>query len=125
METIEFEYENEDGDTEVVELPAYYEVCPRCEGKGKHVNPSIDEHGITEEEWEHDWDEESREAYLSGRYDVTCHECGGKRVVKVVDEDWIKRSGSAEQKRWLKAYFRMQRALEDEQISRMERMRGA
>jgi len=69
------------------ELPVTYEVCDRCRGKGSHVNPSIDGHGITAEEWHGpDWDDESREMYLTGGYDVPCEECDGKRVVPVVDE---------------------------------------
>lgn len=73
---------------ETVELPGKYEVCGRCQGKGSHVNPNIDGHGITAEEWwGPDWDDESREMYMSGGYDVSCYECHGKRVVLVVDEE--------------------------------------
>lgn len=43
--------DSEDGDTIEVELPARFEVCDRCHGEGKHVNPSIDGDGITESEW--------------------------------------------------------------------------
>jgi len=67
-------------------IPSKFEVCGTCLGAGTHVNPSIDAHGITSEEWENDWDEESREAYRSGGYDVTCSECNGLRVVPVPDE---------------------------------------
>lgn len=76
-------------------LPTHNEVCPRCQGEGKHVNPSIDGHGITAGEWDRDWDEDSRENYFSGVYDVPCHECKGLRVVKVVDRDEAKRSCKA------------------------------
>lgn len=101
-ETIKFTYErcvDKDGneipwepglETEevTVELPTRFEVCDRCEGRGKHMNPAIDGHGITEDEWNGpDWDDESRETYLSGGYDITCEECKGLRVVPVVDED--------------------------------------
>lgn len=68
-------------------IPAKYEVCGTCSGKGNHVNPSIDAHGITSEEWANDWDDEDREAYHEGRYDVQCYECGGQRVVPVPNED--------------------------------------
>lgn len=72
---------------EEVELPTKYAVCTRCEGKGSHVNPSIDGHGISGEEWNGpDWDDESREMYMTGGYDVACYECKGLRVVTVVDE---------------------------------------
>lgn len=74
-----------DDEGEAVQVPARAEVCPRCEGTGRHVNPAVDGHGISSEEWEHEWDEEGREAYLAGRYDVTCESCGGNNVVLVPD----------------------------------------
>jgi hypothetical protein len=77
--------ENEDGEEREVEIPVEFEVCGTCEGKGKHVNPSIDSHGITEDEWGQ-WSPEEQETYLSGGYDVECYECSGKRVVPVPAE---------------------------------------
>jgi len=71
---------------EEVRVPIRFEVCPTCEGKGKHVNPSIDSHGITGDEWDRDWSYEDRENYMSGFYDVPCYECNGKRVVPEIDE---------------------------------------
>lgn len=65
-------------------LPTKFEVCPTCEGRGVHVNPSIDCDGLTAEDLE---DPDFRESYLSGVYDVVCYTCGGKRVVPVVDRD--------------------------------------
>lgn len=73
------------GDGYEESLPAKYEVCPRCHGAGRHDNPAFC-NGITASEWRDEWDEESREGYLSGRYDVTCGVCNGERVVTVVDE---------------------------------------
>ena len=61
-----------------------YEVCGTCSGKGNHVNPSIDAHGITPEEFAED--PGFREDYFSGVYDVTCYECKGQRVVLTVNE---------------------------------------
>jgi len=75
----------EDG-TEV-ELPVKFELCSRCEGKGTHVNPAVDGNGITGEEWANDWDEDSREMYMTGGYDVSCYACHGKRVVPVADRE--------------------------------------
>ncbi len=74
------------GDESSIRLPAHHEVCGRCAGTGTHCNPSIDGNGITSEEWA-DWSEEEQESYFSGAYDVTCEECGGKRVVLVPDVD--------------------------------------
>jgi len=81
------EVETEDGETEEteVEVPVKFEVCSTCEGKGRHVNPSIDAHGICEDEWG-SWSHEERETYLNGGYDVICYECSGKRVVPVPDQ---------------------------------------
>ena len=65
-------------------VPAKYDVCGTCDGKGSHVNPSIDAHGISPEEFAEDPD--FREDYFGGAYDVACNECRGKRVVPVADE---------------------------------------
>lgn len=76
----------EDDDVEFeIDLPAKFEVCGTCEGKGTHVNRNIDGNGLTREDFEEDPDFE--EAYFRGDYDVQCEECGGARVVPVVDED--------------------------------------
>ncbi len=83
---ISFLHEDDEGFEWEISLPAKFEVCGTCNGKGRHVNPSIDSHGITAEEWENDWDDESREDYFSGAYDVQCNECKGNRVSPVVDE---------------------------------------
>lgn len=70
---------------EPIRLPTIKEVCPRCHGNGKHINPSIDGHGIPADDecWD---DDDFREMYFGGGYDVTCEECGGANVVDVIDE---------------------------------------
>ena len=68
-----------------IRIKIKFEVCPTCEGKGTHVNPSIDAHGISAEEFDDDPD--FRGDYFSGRYDQPCNECGGQRVVAVPHED--------------------------------------
>jgi len=68
------------------ELPCKYVVCSRCNGKGTHVNPSIDGNGITSSEWA-EWDDEEKDHYMSGAYDVSCEECHGLRVVPEVDAE--------------------------------------
>lgn len=82
--TIRFEFEAEDDDVEVT-VPAKFEVCGTCDGKGTHVNPNIDHQGITPEEF--DEDPRFREDYFAGHYDVPCNECHGRRVVPTIDED--------------------------------------
>lgn len=74
-----------DEDDNEVTIRTHKEVCPRCRGEGTHVNPAVDGHGISPEQFHDDPDFE--EAYFSGVYDVTCEECGGKNVVDVPDED--------------------------------------
>lgn len=88
--TLEVTLDTDDGESEEVSLPGKYVVCSRCEGHGKHVNPNIDGNGITADEWNGpDWDDESREMYMSGGYDVRCEECAGERVVIVANLDLI------------------------------------
>lgn len=67
-----------------VMLPARYEVCCRCEGKGVHDHPAFS-NGISSSEMDEDPD--FRENYFSGRYDVRCEECNGERVILEVDVD--------------------------------------
>lgn len=66
-------------------FPAKYELCGTCKGRGSHVNPSIDGNGLTQEDFAEDSD--FKEDYFSGKFDVRCEECGGLRVVLVVDEE--------------------------------------
>lgn len=77
MEKISFEMD----ETLYLPFPCQMQVCGTCDGKGKHVNPSIDSHGISAAEWEEDWDEDDRDDYIGGLYDVTCYECHGANVV--------------------------------------------
>jgi len=84
MPTITFE----DDDGEEHALPARFEVCDRCEGHGMHLSPSIGEHAYSAEEFAESYDEDEAAEYFTrgGMYDVTCLDCGGARVVAVVDE---------------------------------------
>lgn len=107
---IAFEYETEDGEMVTGDLPARYEVCWRCGGEGSHVNPNVDGHGITADEWANEWDEDQRETYMSGGYDVSCEECGGARVTLALDDEAIA-SGSEELRDLHRAYMNQQDAL--------------
>jgi hypothetical protein len=55
-------------------------VCPVCDGEGETVNPNIDAHGLTSEDFAED--PGFAEDYVSGIYNVTCAACNGRRVVK-------------------------------------------
>lgn len=63
-----------------------WQICERCNGYGHHDHPAF-RNGITSDEWHGpDWDDDSREAYLRGDYDVPC-EAGcenGKVKVPIV-----------------------------------------
>lgn len=93
-----------DFDEVEVTLPGKYEVCPRCEGRGSIVNPSVDGNGISPEQFAEDPDFE--EAYFAGVYDIKCPECHGQRVVAVPDV----RSCTYAQKRLLVSERLWQRA---------------
>ena len=105
------ECEDDHGDTSSW-IPVKYEVCGTCDGKGKHVNPSIDSHGLSREDFDEDPD--FAEDYFSGFYDVRCAECDGARVAIVVNED----RATAEQVESIHEFFREQ--AEDRAIRRME-----
>lgn len=106
-EELDFEEEHE--------LPACWEICDRCKGEGTHTNPNIDGHGITMEEWHGpDWDDESREMYMSGGYDVACEAGCSDGKVLVPDEEACK---SEPRKTILERYYEQQ---EDEARTRAE-----
>ena len=65
-----------------VTYPCYMEVCGRCDGTSKIVHPSVDSHGITEQEFAEDSD--FAEDYWSGAYDIQCPECKGQNVTPVL-----------------------------------------
>lgn len=68
---------------EEIEVSFSWVICPTCKGSGKHVNPSIDAHGISQEEF--DMDPTFAEDYANGFYDVTCYGCKGRRVIAMPD----------------------------------------
>ncbi len=110
--------DEESGDEVEHTVSFKFAVCPTCRGKGSHVNPSIDAGGITSSEWE-EWDEEDRESYMSGAYDVQCYECKGNRVIPEMDRDSV----SPE---LLEQIDRIDREnAEFEAVCRAERMMGA
>lgn len=84
MRTKSMRYVTRAGREYTLTLPAMNELCERCHGDGKHVNPSVDGHGLTALDFD---DEDFRQDYMQGRFDVRCEECLGERVVKVVDEE--------------------------------------
>lgn len=67
-----------DGTRELL-LPGEYIVCTKCRGEGKHTNPAIDSHGISQEEF--DENPGFQEAYMNGVYDIPCEKCNGERLL--------------------------------------------
>tara|TARA_R110002020_G_scaffold2230_3_gene10382 strand:+ start:2022 stop:2513 length:492 start_codon:yes stop_codon:yes gene_type:complete len=63
-------------------LPGVYEVCNVCQGKGTVVDPRMDRNGLGEEQLN---DPDFMDGYWSGRFDIPCRECKGRRVVMRVD----------------------------------------
>lgn len=66
-------------------MPCVNSLCTLCDGDGHVVNPSIDSGGITDDDFYAD--PEFYEDYMGGRYDVTCPECNGQRVIGALDAD--------------------------------------
>jgi hypothetical protein len=93
-------------DYEEIEIPAKYEVCGTCDGKGSHVNPSIDSNGLSREDFDEDPD--FREDYFSGVYDIDCNECHGNRVSPTPDWDRMKEEERTYVQEYIESYFRDQ-----------------
>ena len=102
----------ETGEGDEIEIPAKYEVCETCDGKGSHVNPSIDSHGLSREDFDEDPD--FAEGYFEGRYDVPCNECHGNRVSPVVDEERCDSDLLKKVNDWIEDHYAYQRECEAE-----------
>jgi len=83
-DTYKFSLVDDEGWEVEFEIPAKYEVCDRCNGRGKHDHPAFS-NGLTQSDFDEDPD--FREEYMRGRYDVPCSECHGLRVVLVPDRE--------------------------------------
>jgi hypothetical protein len=69
-------------------MPSDTVVCPRCRGRGSHINPAIDGDGFTGEEWAM-MDEDFKESYWNGNFDVICSVCNGLRVTAKIATDQL------------------------------------
>lgn len=78
-------FDNGEGEEVKRTVKCKFDVCETCNGKGSHVNPSIDCCGLSSDDFAEDPD--FAEDYFSGTFDVPCYECGGQRVVPVVIPD--------------------------------------
>jgi hypothetical protein len=114
--TFTFIQEDKDGEEVSYTLPAKFEVCPTCNGRGTHVRPSVDASGF--DGWD-DVDEYGESNYLAGAYNVTCQTCHGRNVVPSIDRDAADDTTLAlwDSEREEEASY--------ERLCRMERMMGA
>lgn len=101
MATKKITLTNDEDEEWTVDAPASWQICSRCDGEGHHSNPAIDGNGITQSEWA-EWDPEDRHAYMSGRYDVRCNECGGDGKILVIDEVAFERQSKEDFIAWKK-----------------------
>jgi hypothetical protein len=76
--------ETEGSDT--ISVPGKMEVCPRCNGIGRHDRDDIDCSKLVDNMRE-DGDEDGIEGYFRGDYDVICSECHGRNVIVSPAED--------------------------------------
>lgn len=86
LKKMEAKFENDEKEYTV---KIHFAVCPTCDGKGSHVNPSIDCNGISAEDFYNDRD--FAEDYMQGMYDVPCYGCKGQRVVPEIDTKQTKK----------------------------------
>lgn len=77
---------SEHGELYQAEVAAEFIVCQRCEGHGTHVDPNVDGSGLTPDDLA---DEDFREEYFRGDYDVKCFRCDGERVVPRIHFDML------------------------------------
>lgn len=82
--TVTLKLHDDFGDEVEETVPFRFQVCEQCEGRGHHVNPSIDGNGLPTE---YQNDPEFMEEYMGGLYDVPCEECGGRCVVPAIEEE--------------------------------------
>ncbi len=66
-------------------LPSMWAICECCGGSGHVENPAFSNGFTSEEFYETFDDEESREDYFAGAYDVVCDDCNGSGKVQVID----------------------------------------
>lgn len=65
---------------EPIRLPAFNEICWRCDGDGTTDNLGA----MTADEF-HDHGEDFAVDYFAGRYDKPCEACAGAKVLRVPD----------------------------------------
>lgn len=72
---------NFDNGEQLFNVKIEWGVCPLCRGRGRHVNPSVDAHGLSAEDFYEDPD--FAKSYLEGDYDIICNLCNGRTTVPI------------------------------------------
>lgn len=99
--TIKIEmYELDDGSFTDMFIPAKWEICSYCSGKGVSSRWMEPSGGFTKETLEED--PEVLHAYLEGEYDLPCPKCHGRTTIAVPDENKII---TPELQKALKSYY--------------------
>jgi rRNA maturation protein Nop10 len=84
MNTIQWERDNGEGENEVIEVPATWQVCGTCGGEGRTLSPAF--RGQLDSDLM--MDDEFMEEYMKGGegiYGCSCPECGGRTTVLAPD----------------------------------------
>jgi RecJ-like exonuclease len=117
---IEVTYLDTSGDEHTIELPAKMEVCHECGGTGSVLCEGMREHAYSAEEFAESFDDEEASEYFKagGRYDVTCHVCKGKNVVKVIDHEKVLPESKEEYEAYLKYQDEVRQSRIDEAYER-------
>ena len=118
MATIEWTYEDEDGNEHCKRIPALWEICSDCQGNGAS---SAYLGAFTQEDIERDWSQDEWSDYLDGGYDKPCGPCNGSGKVLVPDWEALEKADPA----LATAYGEDLRSeAEYQQLCRMERLMG-
>lgn len=101
--TKRYEFDNDEGEVEVLEVPMKWEICDYCRGSGgssSYLEPEGG--GFTMSEFQEAFpDPEDQDAYFSGAYDRQCEECRGSGKVRVPAMEQLTNEDRAK----LEAYF--------------------
>ena len=79
----EVTFERDDGTEITVQLPAHWVICGTCDGDGKS---SAHLGAFTQDEWAQE-DDDFKQDYLDGVYDLPCPECGGSGKVMEIERE--------------------------------------
>lgn len=74
-------------------------LCPRCDGEGKRALHGI---ALTGSDLAEMGDPDFMENYMAGRYDTTCDDCNGEKVVRVPNEEALTPEQLQAWRKWLR-----------------------